>query len=88
MSKSTKNTVIGVVVGVGGFAVLAGLGYVAWRIWGRKKDDPYESDELMGTSEIKTAPPGSAGASTASPFQTTLDQYHAPGRTVNASSNF
>ncbi|RDL40879.1 uncharacterized protein BP5553_00858 [Venustampulla echinocandica] len=88
MSSKTKNTVIGVVVGVGGAIILAGLGVVAWRIWGRKKKGD-ESDDLMGyrassAAGEKTTAQGPA----ANPFQSTLENYHNPARNVNASSNF
>jgi len=92
MSDSTKKTVIGVVVGVGGAIILAGLGIVAYRIWGRKKNED-ESDGLMGfrtgsAGHEKTGSLSSPGVPPANPFQTTLDQYHNPNRHVNASSNF
>lgn len=88
MSPKTKNTVIGVVVGVGGAIILAGLGVVAWRIWGRKKKGD-ESDDLMSYrgSSATGEKPGTAGAA-ANPFQSTLENYHNPARNVNASSNF
>jgi len=90
MSTQTRNTVIGVVVGIGGAILLAGLGIVAYRIWGRKKDD--DDDGLMGfrTGSAGQEKTGSqmGGAATANPFQSTLENYHNPARQVNASSNF
>jgi len=89
MSTKTKNTIIGVVVGIGGAAVLGGLLIVAWRIWGRKKNEE-ESDGLMGYNEGAAAHEkvGSVGAAgTSNPFQSTLETYHKPAN-VNASSNF
>jgi len=95
MTSSTKRTVIGVVVGIGGFIILAGLGVVAWRIWGRKKIDD-DDDGLMGfrtgsaghEKSGSVSGTGSAGGMGGNPFVTTLDQYHAPKGPVNASSNF
>jgi len=92
MSKKTKTTVIGVVVGVGGAIVLGGLFIVAWRIWGRKKNEE-EGDGLMG---FRTGSAGhektssvSGATGQANPFQSTLENYHNPARgNVNASSNF
>ena len=89
MTTKTKNTVIGVVVGVGGAIILAGLFIVVWRIWGRSKKED-ESDGLMGfrggsSGHEKSGSVGAAG--TANPFQSTLENYHNPA-TVNASSNF
>lgn len=94
LSPKTRNTVIGVVVGVGGAIVIGALAIVAWRIWGRKKNTE-ESDTLMTdyspAGQEKVAPDSSAGGSTVgaqrSPFQTTLENYHQPAP-VNASSNF
>jgi len=90
MSTKTRNTVIGVVVGVGGAIVLVGLGVVAWRIWGRKKNED-ENDGLMGfrdgSSGMGHEKTGSASAA-GNPFQSTLENYHNPARNVNASSNF
>lgn len=94
MSPKTRNTVIGVVVGVGGAIVLGALGLVAWRIWGRKKHTE-ENDGLMDydmstTGGVEKSERGSsAGGPQAqrTPFQSTLENYHQPGQ-VNASSNF
>lgn len=93
MSTKTKNTVIGVVVGVGGAIVLAGLFVVAWRIWGRKKNED-ENDGLMGFTRAgssggheKSNSLG-GGSASANPFQSTLENYHNPAKNVNASSNF
>lgn len=94
MSDQTRKTIIGVVVGVGGAIVLAVGGLFAWRIWGRKKANE-ENDGLMsynngaeGKSEVGGLNAGSTQAGSArSPFQSTLESYHAPSN-VNASSNF
>ncbi|KFZ12895.1 hypothetical protein V502_06870 [Pseudogymnoascus sp. VKM F-4520 (FW-2644)] len=86
MSTKTRNTVIGVVVGVGGAIFLALVFIVFWKFWGRRRSArrAQEDDALMMTS------PGEKPdtASTSNPFQSTLESYHAPQRPVNASSNF
>jgi len=92
MTTKTRNTVIGVVVGVGGAIIFAGLGIMAYRIWGRKKNDE-DDDGLMG---FRAGPEmsgsagtgGVAGAQTANPFQSTLENYHNPAKNVGASTNF
>ncbi|KAK4154827.1 hypothetical protein C8A00DRAFT_32347 [Chaetomidium leptoderma] len=86
MSTQTRNTVIGVVVGVGGAIILGGLALVAWRIWGRKKNQE-ENDGLMdyGSTVDKPDTSGSIGGRT--PFQSTLESYHAPTQ-VNTAANF
>lgn len=91
MTAKTRNTIIGVVVGVGGAIALGALGFVAWRIWGRKKNSE-ENDGLMDydmavTGIEKPDPRSSAGIGPRSPFQSTLENYHQPTQ-VNASSNF
>lgn len=88
MTAKTKGTVIGVVVGIGGAILLAGLAVVAWRIWGRKKNAD-EGDDLMDYSRPDTgAEKTSMGGSSSNPFQSTLENYHNPAKQVNASSNF
>lgn len=91
MSPQTRNTVIGVVVGIGGAIVVIGLGLVCWRVWGRKKGQE-ESDGLMSYSTGFNAPEkpdagASLGVNARTPFQSTLESYHTPNQ-VNKASNF
>ena len=94
MPAKTRNTIIGVVVGIGGAIVLGALGLVAWRIWGRKRKNeeneafmPYNNDGYTGLDKAEASSPG-AGPQR-SPFQSTLENYHQPtAGPVNASSNF
>jgi len=86
MSTQTRNTVIGVVVGIGGAIVLAGLAIVAWRIWGRRKNQE-EADGLMDYSNPGEKSDVGGSTSGRTPFQSTLESYHAPTH-VNQSSNF
>ncbi|KAG6038465.1 hypothetical protein E4U41_004148 [Claviceps citrina] len=92
MTTKTRNTVIGVVVGVGGSIVLGALALVAWRIWGRKKHGD-EHDVLMDYAMIspgiaeKSERVSSGGGTQLNPFQSTLENYHQPSH-VNPSSNF
>ena len=83
MSPQTRNVVIGVVVGVGGAIILGGLGFVAWRIWGRKKT--VESDNLMDYPSGTAEKPDTGNSVGPSPFQSTLESYHVP---VNQARNF
>ncbi|KAG5918672.1 hypothetical protein E4U61_001579 [Claviceps capensis] len=92
MTTKTRNTVIGVVVGVGGSIVLGALALVAWRIWGRRRRGE-EHDVLMdydlstsGAAE-KSERGSSAGGPQRTPFQSTLENYHQPTQ-ANPSSNF
>lgn len=87
MSPQTRNTVIGVVVGVGGAIILGGLALVAWRIWGRKRHQE-ENDGLMDYGSTVESKPESGGSmSGRTPFQSTLESYHAPTQ-VNTAANF
>lgn len=92
MPPSTKKTIIGVCVGVGGAIVLAAAGVLFWRLRSKRRSQE-ENEELVsygdgfggpGTAE-KSEPSGSTA--TRSPFQSTLESYHAPTQT-NAASNF
>jgi hypothetical protein len=85
MSTQTRNTVIGVVVGVGGAIILGGLALVAWRIWGRKKQSE-ENDGLMDYGSTAEKPESGGSMAGRTPFQSTLESYHAP--TPNTAANF
>ncbi|ERS99576.1 cell wall protein [Sporothrix schenckii 1099-18] len=100
MSTSTRNIIIGVVVGVGGAIVLVVIGLVALRIHRRKqaaKDsgnglndyDPNYGNAPVGALEKpdNTTGAAAAGAPGRSPFQSTLESYHTPTQ-VNTASNF
>ncbi|KAB5547075.1 hypothetical protein GE09DRAFT_199836 [Coniochaeta sp. 2T2.1] len=91
MTPQTRNTVIGVVVGVGGAIVLAGIAFLALRLY--RKKQPEEADGLMeynsgfvaaDKSEVASS---TTAPSTRTPFQSTLESYHAPQQ-VNTASNF
>ncbi|KAL9045163.1 MAG: hypothetical protein Q9214_001760 [Letrouitia sp. 1 TL-2023] len=91
LDDSQKRIIIGVVVGIGGAILLGGIAVVTWRIWGRKRHDVDEDNDLVGSV------PGSSGReqgektssiSGHSPFRSTLDQYHKPAGPVNTASNF
>ncbi|KKZ65376.1 hypothetical protein EMCG_08795 [[Emmonsia] crescens] len=90
LSDSSKKTIIGVVVGVGGAVILGGLAFVAWRLRRKRNarglnddDDLMNAGTAVGSSSHETSTMGN----TPSPFKATLDQYHHPGG-VNPSSNF
>ncbi|PGH30296.1 hypothetical protein GX50_06923 [[Emmonsia] crescens] len=91
LSDSSKKTIIGVVVGVGGAVILGGLALVAWRLRRKRNarglnddDDLMNAGTAVGSSSHETS---TMGTTTHSPFKATLDQYHHPGG-VNPSSNF
>ncbi|KAI4212526.1 MAG: hypothetical protein LQ351_004778 [Letrouitia transgressa] len=90
LDDSQKRIIIGVVVGIGGAILLGGIAVVTWRIWGRKRHNVDEDNDLVDSV------PGSSGRehektssiSGHSPFRSTLDQYHKPAGPVNTASNF
>ncbi|KAM3511177.1 hypothetical protein MY11210_005167 [Beauveria gryllotalpidicola] len=92
MPTKTRNTVIGVVVGIGGAILLGAAGMVAYRIWGRKKHSE-ETDGLMSydlsTNGYEKHEPSNSISSgnQRTPFQSTLENYHQPSN-VTASANF
>lgn len=86
MSPTTRNTIIGVVVGVGGAIILGGLAIVFFRLRRKRNanaDD--DDDDLIQTGAAVGSQTHEAPGS--SPFKSTLDQYHKPGA-VNPASNF
>lgn len=93
MDDGTKRTIIGVTVGVGGAIVLGVAGLLFMRLRNKRRSGE-ESEDLVsygngfggpGTAEkSETATNPSSGRS---PFQSTLESYHAPTQT-NAASNF
>ncbi|KAI0021347.1 hypothetical protein F4780DRAFT_285458 [Xylariomycetidae sp. FL0641] len=94
LSQDKKNIIIGVTVGVGGAIVLAVLGLLVWRLRSKKRNQE-ENEELVsygngfggpGTAE-KSEASGPSATTSRSPFQSTLESYHAPTR-ANAASNF
>ena len=96
LSSATKNTIIGVVVGLGGAVILGGLGLVLLRLRRKKKAarEAVDADDLMrrdgsplAESRRDMLRASSASDAAASPFQATLDQYHKPVQ-VNTASNF
>ncbi|KAI3327235.1 hypothetical protein HD806DRAFT_486481 [Xylariaceae sp. AK1471] len=93
LSAQARKTIIGVTVGVGGAIILAAGGILYWRLRNKRRTQD-ESEELIsygagfggpGTAEKSEA--SGPSASTRSPFQSTLETYHAPTQT-NAASNF
>jgi len=89
MSSGTRNTIIGVCVGVGGAIILAGLFAVAWRVWGKKRrGEAAEADGLMMDNGRGFGHEKSSSVSGANPFQSTLESYHNPANNVNTASNF
>lgn len=51
LSQSNKNIIIGVVAGVGGFIVLAGLGALLYRMRRRDRGDEYHEPKERTSSE-------------------------------------
>lgn len=91
MSSSTKKIIGGVVGGVGGAIVLGALAIVAWRIWGRKKNQVDDDDDYTLAGSNAHQPLNTEKRNSSSPndmFNRTLEQHHTPGGRVNAAANF
>ncbi|KAI2632737.1 hypothetical protein GGS21DRAFT_521030 [Xylaria nigripes] len=93
ITATERNTIIGVTVGVGGAIILTAAGILYWRLRNKRRGQD-ENEELItygpgfggpGTAE-KTEPIGPS-ANVRSPFQSTLETYHAPTQ-ANTASNF
>jgi hypothetical protein len=86
MDTATRNKVIGGVVGgVGGAALLGVLILVAYRIWGKRKNQIDDTDDVLMMGRPFNGEKSDTVAPT--PFKSTLESYHNPAQ-VNASSNF
>ncbi|RMZ76569.1 hypothetical protein DV737_g4739, partial [Chaetothyriales sp. CBS 132003] len=64
LSSTAKATIGGVVGGVGGALLLAGLAYTAWRVWGKKKNlhdddlyDPNVTQDKLSTNSANDPTP-------------------------------
>ena len=83
MTTATRNIAIGVGVGVGVGVQLGVLAVFGYRMWGRRRLPADEDNYLMndGYAEKPQSPD-------ASPFKSTLDQYHNPAGRMNTAANF
>lgn len=102
LSASSKRVIGGVVGGIAGALLLAGIALVAWRVRRRRRvgDDGFDdlnSNNVNASAsdafprEKHTSGAAAGNANNLSPFRDTLDQYHGPnaGRSnVNAAANF
>ncbi|KAH7037573.1 uncharacterized protein B0I36DRAFT_314350 [Microdochium trichocladiopsis] len=86
-----KNIIIGVCVGVGGAIILGVAAVLFWRLRNKRRQE-VDHDELQSFGTGYGAPSAAektdgGASSTRSPFQSTLESYHAPTQT-NTASNF
>jgi len=88
LGSKQKHIIIGVVVGLGGAALLGGLAVVAWRIWGRNRRHAEENDELMAASPEVLSKEKRSSTSGHSQFRSPADQYRSAPLPVNAAANF
>lgn len=96
MSPQTKTTVIGVVCGVGGAILLAGVFFLWWKWSSRRKQRAAidDGDELVGMNAFQPSgmgeKTGAAGGGQGGLFKDNLESYHAPvnQRPANAGTNF
>ncbi|POS84828.1 hypothetical protein EPUL_003421 [Erysiphe pulchra] len=89
IDSKTRNTIIGVISGIGALALLGGVIFVIRTVLTRRRN----KDPNRGWSDFGTGAPvndnitGIGNTRPINPFQSTLENYHNPAR-VNASSNF
>jgi hypothetical protein len=86
LSQSSKKIIGGVVGGIGGAILLAGIAFACWRIWGRDKYNPDDDlDYATGTGQ-------GLGSSGADKQNLASDEAHADRYTgtvrPNAAANF
>lgn len=86
ISPHTQAIIGGVVGGVGGAILIAGLAFAAWRIWGRKKGNRLPQDDYYAGQEESYQKEDNTDG---------LERYRIHGETgtqpatsVNAASNF
>ena len=93
MSQQTKNTVIGVVCGVGGAILLAvlGFGWFKWNSRRKQRAMADDGDELVGMNAMggvgNNEKFGATSPGSSDPFKSNLESYHQPGR-ANPGTNF
>ncbi|KAK3690669.1 hypothetical protein LTR37_019037 [Vermiconidia calcicola] len=77
LSDSAKNIIGGVVGGVGGALLIGGLAFVAWRLWGKKKQAAQQDDIISGQKRESTMT-----------YNNSESRYTNPNGAVNTASNF
>jgi len=83
MSSKSRNTIIGVVVGIGGAILLVAAGIIGWRIWGRRNQtDDSVVDPMSGMAVGAGANERVDGSSGNRIFQDTLEKHHAQPTTA------
>lgn len=103
LSSVGKKVIAGIVGGVGGALLLAGIGYVVYRVWFRKNRHEANEDDYFvvdnSTSQKGRSASGGWGPTTMTDkFSEPLDRYKSPTSpqstsykspsTLNAASNF
>ena len=83
LSDNAKRVIGGVVGGIGGAILIGGLAFVAWRLWGKKKAQREEPDEVWGGSR-----PDSIETAKRSSGMGAYETYSNPNGAINTSSNF
>ncbi|PNS19543.1 hypothetical protein CAC42_7387 [Sphaceloma murrayae] len=86
LSAGSKKLIGGIVGGIGGALLLAGIAFVVYKMWGRKKGErvPTEEEYFAGSTDSIAAQkerPGSGWgpSSLTSRFAEPLDRYQSPG---------
>jgi hypothetical protein len=88
LSSKDKSIVGGVIGGVAGAVLLAGIALVCWRLWGRRRYDPDQDlDFAAGTGQGLGTAPGGAEKTNLAQDEAHADRYAGPPK-PNAAANF
>jgi hypothetical protein len=88
LSSKDKAIVGGVIGGIAGAVLLAGIALVCWRLWGRRRYDPDQDlDFAAGTGQGLGTSPGGAEKTNLAQDEAHADRYAGPPK-PNAAANF
>lgn len=81
LSTNTKKIIGGVVGGIGGAILIGGLAFVVWRLYGKKKSQDVQQDDLYSSDSLSAQKRFSGNTLDTAP-------YSNPNGAVNTASNF
>lgn len=87
LSDSTKKIIGGVVGGIGGAILIGGLAFVAWRLWGKKKQEQQQED-MYSNDSLSAQKRYSENTLMTDAAYSTNAPYSNSSRPVNTASNF
>ncbi|KAF2840839.1 hypothetical protein M501DRAFT_1014836 [Patellaria atrata CBS 101060] len=88
MESKTKALIGGLVGGIGGLLLLGGIGIAFWKVWGRKRRNVDDDDDIHSGTGMSESVHRDKRSSVGQPFQATLDRYHEQPANTNPAANF